>query len=128
MTDNGLVTNQSRQKHAETVSALIADIKKRGATVFAEIDHAKGAAEVGLPLRPTTVILFGNAKAGTPLMQQIQTIGIDLPLKILIWEDDQGHTQVSYNAPAWIAARHGVTGAVPAAMTAMLESIVAAIR
>lgn len=126
----GLVTIQSRLTYAETVAALVDEIEKRGAKVFAEIDHAKNAADVGMALHQSTVIVFGNPKAGTPLMQQARTVGIDLPLKILVWEDDQGATQVSYNAPAWIAARHGIAADHPApkAMTAMLEAVTATIR
>ena len=77
-------------------------------SVFAHIDRAAGAAAVGLPLRPTNVLLFGNAKGGTPLMQSIQTIGIDLPLKMLVWQDAAGDTWLSYNDPDWIAKRHGL--------------------
>jgi uncharacterized protein (DUF302 family) len=126
--DQGLVTAQSRLAFAETVATLTAEIRKRGATVFAEIDHAKGAADAGLSLRPTTVIIFGNAKGGTPLMQKAQTIGIDLPLKILMWQDEKAQVFASYNAPAWIAARHGITdNPASAAITAMLEGVTASI-
>ena len=79
-------------------------------TIFARIDHAAGAAAVGLPLRPTELLLFGNAKGGTPLMQAVQTIGIDLPLKVLVWQDASGDTWLSYNEPSWIVQRHGVAG------------------
>jgi uncharacterized protein (DUF302 family) len=122
--NNGLVTVRSRLGHSETVAALSAEIQRRGATMFATIDHAKGAVDVGMTLRPTTVIVFGNAKAGTPLMQQQQTIGIDLPLKLLVWVDAQGTTQVTYNDPSWIAARHGIAGSpVTGAMTTMLAAM-----
>src|SRR3954465_7472583 len=83
-------------------------------TVFARVDHAAGAAEAGLPLRPTDLLIFGAAKGGTPLMQAAQTIGIDLPLKALVWQDESGKTWVSYNEPAWLAARHKVSGIEPA--------------
>jgi uncharacterized protein (DUF302 family) len=126
---NGLVTVRSRLSHGETVAALTADIQKRGATIFATIDHAKAAVDIGMTLRPTTVIVFGNAKAGTPLMQQQQTVGIDLPLKLLVWEAAQGATQVTYNDPSWIASRHGIAGSpVLGAMTTMLEAITASVR
>ena len=82
-------------------------------TVFARIDHAAGAAEVGLTLRPTELIIFGNARGGTPLMQSVQTIGIDLPLKALVWQDAGGKTWISYDEPNWIAQRHGVANAEP---------------
>src|SRR5262249_18534229 len=81
------------------------EVWTRGLTVFARIDHAAGAAEVGLSLPPTWLLIFGNAKAGTPLMQSAQTIGIDLPLKALVWQDASGKTWLSYNDPAWLAKR-----------------------
>src|SRR4051794_39663569 len=77
-------------------------------TVFARIDHATGAAAVGLSLRPTELLIFGNAKGGTPLMQSAQTMGIDLPLKALVWQDPSGSTWLSYNDPGWLAKRHGL--------------------
>src|SRR5438045_3096075 len=86
---------------------LQAEVRARGMTVFARIDHAAGAAEVGLTLRPTELIIFGNARGGTPLMESVQTVGIDLPLKALVWEDASGKTWLSYNEPGWIAQRHG---------------------
>jgi len=92
---------------------LEAAIRAQGMKVFARIDHAAGASEAGLELRPTKVIIFGNARGGTPLMQSVQTIGIDLPLKALVWEDASGTTWLSYNEPSWIAQRHGVANAEP---------------
>ncbi len=90
---------------------LEAEIRAQGMTVFARIDHAAGAAEVGLTLPPTELIIFGNARAGTPLMQSVQTVGIDLPLKALVWEDTAGTTWLSYNEPGWIVQRHSVGNA-----------------
>src|ERR1700739_3525752 len=87
---------------------------KRDRTVFrfcapaARIDHAAGPASVDMPLRPTEVLIFGNPKAGTPLLQAKQTIGIDLPLKVLAWEDASGNVWITYNDPAWLAARHSL--------------------
>jgi uncharacterized protein (DUF302 family) len=92
---------------------LQAEIRALGMTVFARIDHAAGAAEVGLTLPPTELIIFGNARGGTPLMQSVQTVGIDLPLKALVWEDTAGKTWLSYNEPGWIAQRHGIANAEP---------------
>jgi uncharacterized protein (DUF302 family) len=88
-------------------------------TIFARIDHAAGAAEVGLSLRPTEVLLFGNARGGTPLMQSIQTTGIDLPLKMLVWQDAAAVTWLSYNDPQWIAKRHGLSQEAEATVKAM---------
>lgn len=105
---DGLITLQSRHPHAETVSKLETAITERGLTLLARIDHAAAAEAADLTLRPTLLLIFGNAKGGTPLMQAAQTIGIDLPLKLLVWEDEVGTTSVSYNDPAWLAARHGL--------------------
>ena len=100
-------------------------IGERGMNVFGRIDHAAGAAEVGLTLRPTQLIIFGNARGGTPLMQSNQTVGIDLPLKALVWQDAAGQTLISYNEPSWIAQRHGVADAeaVVSKMTDLLSAI-----
>jgi uncharacterized protein (DUF302 family) len=92
-------------------------------TVFARIDHAAGAAEVGLSLRPTAVLIFGTAKAGTALMQENQTIGIDLPLKALVWQDEQGKTWLSYNEPAWLAERHALGSQASAAIEAIAAGL-----
>lgn len=90
MAADGLTTIPSGYGPKETMDRLETEIKARGMTVFARIDHAAGAAQVGLTLRPTELLIFGSAKAGTPLMQSNQTIGIDLPLKVLVWEDATG--------------------------------------
>jgi len=108
MSDNGLITIKSARSVKETIDRLVADIKSKGMTVFARIDHAAGAKEVSLTLAPTELLIFGNAKAGTPLMQARQQIGIDLPLKMLAWEDPSGTRWLSYNDPAWLATRHGL--------------------
>jgi uncharacterized protein (DUF302 family) len=109
----GLTSIQSSFGPKATMDRLEAEIRATGMTVFARIDHAAGAAEVGLTLRPTELIIFGNARGGTPLMESIQTVGIDLPLKVLVWQDAQGKTWISYNEPGWIARRHGVSDAQP---------------
>ena len=110
MAADGLTTLRSSYGPKDTMTRLEAEVKARGMTVFARIDHADGAAGAGLSLRPTELLIFGNAKAGTPLMQTVQTTGIDLPLKALVWEDASGATWLSYNDPAWLAQRHGVAG------------------
>jgi uncharacterized protein (DUF302 family) len=104
----GLTTIQSNFGPKETSDRLQAEIAAKGLILFAQIDHAAGAAQVGLPLRPTELLIFGNPKAGTPLMQSDQTIGIDLPLKALVWQDVNGKTWLSYNDPSWLAKRHGL--------------------
>jgi uncharacterized protein (DUF302 family) len=108
MAADGLVTIKSSFGPEETMNRLEAEVRAKGMTVFAHIDHAAGATTVGLSLRPTDVLIFGNAKGGTPLMQSVQTIGIDLPLKALVWQDASGATWLSYNDPAWLAHRHGI--------------------
>jgi uncharacterized protein (DUF302 family) len=126
MAAQGLTTIPSGHGPQDTMNRLEAAVKAKGMTVFARIDHAAGAAEAGLSLRPTEVLIFGNARAGTPLMQSVQTIGIDLPLKALVWQDDSGNTWLSYNDPASLAQRHGLGGeseAVVAMMTGALAAI-----
>ena len=123
----GLTTIESNFGPKETMDRLEAEIKARGMTVFARINHAALAAEAGLTLRPTEVIIFGNPRGGTPLMQAKQTMGLDLPLKALVWQDAMGKTWLSYNEPEWLAKRHGVEGAerVVAALGAALGDVVA---
>ena len=103
---DGLTTMRSHYGPEETMNRLEAIVRAKGMTVFAHIDHAAGAADVGLSLRPTDLLIFGNAKGGTPLMQVDQTIGIDLPLKALVWQDADGTTWLSYSDPAWTVARY----------------------
>jgi len=123
MAADGLTTIKSRQGPKQTMERLEAAVKAKGLTVFARIDHAAGAAEVGLSLRPTELLIFGNAKGGTPLMQSDQTVGIDLPLKALVWQDASGDTWLSYNDPSWIAKRHGLGHEVDAAVNAMSAAL-----
>src|SRR5580658_9033856 len=111
MAAEGLITIASKYGPVETMNRLEAEVKGKGLTEFAHIDHAAGATAVGLGLNPTDLLIFGNAKGGTPLMQAKQTVGIDLPLKILVWQDAAGQTWVSYNDPHWLAKRHGIDGA-----------------
>lgn len=106
----GLTSMPSDFGPDETMARLEKEILANGMRVFYRINHAALAAEVGMPLRPTEAILFGNPRGGTPLMQASQTIGIDLPLKALIWQDASGKTWVSYNEPSWLATRHNVSG------------------
>jgi uncharacterized protein (DUF302 family) len=126
---DGLVTLRSSNGPEETMNRFEAAVRAQGLTVFAQVDHAAGAAAVGLALRPTEVLLFGNARGGTPLMEAVQTIGIDLPLKVLVWQGADGETWLSYNDPAWLARRHGVgqeSDAAVAAMTGLLQALATA--
>jgi uncharacterized protein (DUF302 family) len=129
MAADGLTTVRSNYGPTETMNRLEAEVGAKGMTVFARIDHAAGAIAVGLPLRPTDLLIFGNAKGGTPLMQADQTIGIDLPLKALVWQDASGSTWLSYNDPGWLAKRHGLghqTDAVVGALAAALNALATA--
>ena len=126
MTADGLTTTLSSFGPKETMDRLEAEIKAKGMTVFARVDHAAGAAEAGLPLRPTELLIFGSAKAGTPLMQAEQAIGIDLPLRALVWQDAGGATSLGYNDPTWLARRHHIGAAAAQllhAMTGFLEAV-----
>jgi len=125
MAAQGLMTLPSVHVPKDTMDRLEAAVKAKGMTVFARIDHAAGATAAGLSLRPTELLIFGNAKAGTPLMQS-EAIGLDLPLKTLVWQDGVGDTWLSYNDPAWLASRHGLSGETATAirmMAAALETI-----
>jgi len=128
MAADGLKTIPSSYGPKDTMNRLETEVKARGMTVFARIDHAAGAARAGLTLAPTELLLFGNAKAGTPLMQSMQTIGIDLPLKALVWQDAAGKTWLSYNDPAWLAQRHGLGREMQAAVGAMAAALNAVAR
>jgi len=104
----GLTCLRSRHGVSETMDRLVAAVVAKGMTIVARIDHSAGAAEAGLALRPTALLIFGHARNGTPLMQAAQTAGIDLPLKMLAWEDDDATVWLGFNEPAWIAERHGL--------------------
>lgn len=109
MLGDGLVTIKSAHSPEETAARLENAIRGKGITLFARIDHSAGAASVGMPLRFTQLLIFGNPSAGTPLMQSRQTMGIDLPLKLLVWQDESGDVWATYQDPAWLAKRHAVT-------------------
>ena len=115
----GMVLLPAQGSVADAWSRLEAAITERGLTVFARIDFAADAAAVGLQLPATRLLVFGNPRAGTPLLAAAPTAAIDLPLKVLIWEDAQGRVAVGYNSPAWIGARHGV----PEELRARLQAV-----
>lgn len=108
--DAGLVVVASPYSVAETGDRFEALLNERGVTVFARVDHAAGAAGVELDLRPTEVIIFGNPRVGTPLMQCAQSTAIDLPQKLLIWQNEAGDVYLGYNDPRYLASRHGIAG------------------
>ncbi len=109
MAGNGLVIKRSPYSAAETLDRLTSILKKKGIRVFARISHKKNAAGVGLKLRPTELLIFGNPKLGTHFFTSKQTAGIDLPMKALAWVDARGRVWLAYNDPAYIARRHGIT-------------------
>jgi len=104
----GLIVLKSPHSVKETIDRLETVVKGKGMTIFARIDHAAGAAKVGKKLRPTILLIFGNPQGGTPFMECTQSVGIDLPLKALAWQDVEGGVWLGYNNPAFIAQRHGV--------------------
>lgn len=105
---DGLVALKSPHGAKATMDKLEALVKERNLNVFARIDHAAGATKVGKTLRPTEVLIFGNPQGGTPFMECAQSVGIDLPLKALVWQDEAGQVWLGYNDPAYLAQRHGV--------------------
>ncbi|MEO6408408.1 MAG: DUF302 domain-containing protein [Burkholderiaceae bacterium] len=125
-----MVDLKSPHSAKSTMDRLEETVKQRGLNVFARIDHAAGAAKIGKTLRPTELLIFGNPQGGTPLMECAQSVGIDLPLKALVWEDAAGQVWLSYNDPAFIAKRHGASScpAVPnlqKALSGLSEAVVA---
>lgn len=127
---DGLVEFKSPFSVKETMNRLEQIVQERGLNIFIRIDHAAGAASIGKSLRPTELLVFGNPKGGTPLMQCAQTTGIDLPLKVLAWEDADQQVWLGYNDPAYLAERHAVTDCpvvekLQKAMAAIAEAAVA---
>jgi uncharacterized protein (DUF302 family) len=112
----GLITIASKHSVAGTINRLVSIVSANGLTVFARIDHAKGARDAGLELRPTELLIFGHAKGGTPLMKDKQIAGLDLPLRALAWEDEHGAVWLSYHPGSWIASVHGLS---PRSVTAV---------
>ena len=123
---NGLVNVQSPFAVDQTIERATGILAKANICLFVKIDHGLNASQVGLTLRPTVLLVFGDPKAGTALMQDRQTAGIDLPLKLLVWEDEQGKVWVSYNDLQWIGERHGLTSSAGAvqAIGAGLQKLV----
>jgi uncharacterized protein (DUF302 family) len=104
-----LVALESKFDVKQTLDRLAAELEKRGIKVAARIDHAAGAKAVGMELPPTEVLMFGNPKLGTPLMQSAPAIGIDLPMKMLAWQDKAGKVWIGYAAPEALKERHGIS-------------------
>jgi uncharacterized protein (DUF302 family) len=119
MNVEGLIVLASDRGPEHAVDELAAAVERHGMTVVARIDHAAAAVQVGMALRPTTVLVFGNPAAGTPLMDDARSIGIDLPLKALVWQGADGRTWLAYNDPRHLARRHGVGRALEGHVDAM---------
>jgi len=124
---DGLIAVKSPYSANETMDRFETVVKDRGLNVFARINHAAGAAKIGKSLRPTEVLIFGNPQGGTPFMECAQTVGIDLPLKALVWEDASSQVWLGYNDPAFLAKRHDVpdcmvAGKLGQALAAMAEA------
>lgn len=111
---SSIVRIRSAHDVAGTVERLLVLLATHGLTVFARIDFARDAAAAGLSLRPEQLVIFGNPKAGTPLLVASPTVGLDLPLKALVWEDADGTTWIAYNDPAYVVRRHAVAPALAA--------------
>ena len=107
---------------------LAAAVTTRGISIMARIDHAAATAAIGMELPPTEVLIFGNPRAGAPLMQAVQTIGIDLPLKAPVWQDDSGTTWLGYNDAEWLTQRHGVDARLDRTLHAMADALVTGAR
>ena len=127
---DGLIATKSPYSAKETMTRLEDTVKARGLNVFARVDHAAGAAKIGKTLRPTEVLIFGNPQGGTPLMECAQSMGIDLPLKALVWEDAAAQVWLGYNDPAYLAKRHAAgdcaaVDAVSKALAGVMSAVVA---
>ncbi|MDH5535200.1 MAG: DUF302 domain-containing protein [Betaproteobacteria bacterium] len=122
---DGLITIKSAHGVKETIDRLEKAVKGKGLNVFLRLDHAAGAQKIGKTLRPTELLVFGNPQGGTPLMECAQSIGIDLPLKALAWEDGSGQTWLAYNDPKFLATRHGARdcGPVPDNLRKALDGL-----
>ena len=108
MSAEGLRIVPSLHDPSVTLARLEAAVTRHGMTIFTVIDHGAAADKVGMELPPTVVVVFGNPRAGTPSMRRTPTLAIDLPLKMLIWQDDKGATSLAYNEPGWVFRRHGI--------------------
>jgi uncharacterized protein (DUF302 family) len=108
MQDNGLIHLSSPHAVLETLARLETIVQAKGLTILARIDHSGDAAKAGLTMQPTKLLIFGNAKSGTPLMIAAPSVAIDLPLKALVWQDNDGKVWLSYNSPDYLKERHAI--------------------
>ena len=107
-TDNGIINTPSNHSVDETVEKLRGILRDKGISLFTIVDHSGEAEKAGMKMPPTKLLVFGNPKGGTPVMLAAPSIAIDLPLKVLVWEDSRGKTWLSYNSPEYLKRRHGV--------------------
>jgi uncharacterized protein (DUF302 family) len=114
--NNGIVSIRGRRSVDEIVASLEQTLRAKQVKLFAVVDHSGEAQAAGLDMRPTKLLIFGNPKAGTPLMLAAPSAALDLPLKLLVWEDAEGHSWISYNAPSYLQTRHTLP-------TALLQNI-----
>jgi uncharacterized protein (DUF302 family) len=126
--DTGITRIVSPHSVPQTMERLESLLRERGIMIFARIDFSGDAARAGLTMQPEQMLIFGNPKAGTPLMQSVPAAGLDLPLKALVWEDATGHTQIAYNDPQYIIRRHGLDAALAANLAAVVPLIERAAR
>jgi uncharacterized protein (DUF302 family) len=106
--DNGLIHLSSPHTVMETLERLETIVQAKGLTILARIDHSGDAAKAGLQMQPTKLLIFGNAESGTPLMIASPSVAIDMPLKALVWQDDEGKVWLSYNSPDYLKERHAI--------------------
>jgi uncharacterized protein (DUF302 family) len=121
--ESGITRITSHHSVTTTLERLESLLRERGVMVFARIDFSGDAGRAGLTMRPEQMLIFGNPKAGTPLMQSVPAVGLDLPLKALAWQDAEGQTQVAYNDPQYIIRRHGLDAAFAANLAAVVPLI-----
>jgi uncharacterized protein (DUF302 family) len=121
--NDGLITIASQFSVKDTIDRLAAKVTSAGLHVFGRVDHAAGGKQAGFDLRPTELLIFGNPRGGTPLMLDKQTSGIDLPVKALAWQDADGKVWLTYNDPAWIVERHGLSETSAEAVRAMTAGL-----
>jgi uncharacterized protein (DUF302 family) len=126
--DPGMQIRPSPYPVADTLDRLEAVLQAKGVKVFARVDHSAEAQAAGLALPPTQLLIFGNPKAGTPLMQAAPTIGLDLPMKVLVWQDAQGQVQVAWNSPDYLIQRHGLEVTATASLAPISGLVDAALK
>ena len=105
--DNGLINKPSKYSVVQTIDRFESVAKEKGATIFVRVDHSAGAEKVGMKMRPTQLLIVGTPKTGTPLMLSAPSMAIDLPLKVVAWEDEKGRVWLSYSSPEYLRKRHG---------------------